>query len=33
MKYDYERLKNYAIWYYFKYFPSAKKLKEKLQEK
>lgn len=33
MKYNFERLKNYALWYYFKYFPSSKKLQEKLFEK
>jgi len=33
MKYNYESLKNYALWYYFKYFPSLKKLQSKLMEK
>lgn len=33
MKYNFESLKNYALWYYFKYFPSSKKLQEKLLEK
>lgn len=32
-KYDAERLKNYALWYYFKYFPSVKKLNQKMTEK
>lgn len=29
----FQRLKDYAIWYYFKYFPSTKKLENKLLEK
>lgn len=33
MKYTFESLKNYALWYYFKYFPSLKKLESKLMEK
>lgn len=33
MKYNFETLKNYALWYYFKYFPSNKRLQEKLNEK
>ena len=33
MKYHFETLKNYALWYYFRYFPSRKKLLEKLKEK
>lgn len=33
MKYDFDRLKNYALWYYFRYFPSTNRLKEKLLEK
>jgi len=32
-KYDYESLRNYWLWYYHKYFPSSKKLKQKLLEK
>jgi len=31
--YNYERLRNYALWYYFKYFPSVKKLNQKMMEK
>ncbi len=31
--YNSERLKNYALWYYFKYFPSIQKLQQKLFEK
>jgi SOS response regulatory protein OraA/RecX len=31
--YNQERLRNYALWYYFKYFPSIKKLNQKLLEK
>ena len=27
------RLKDYALWYYFRYFPSNKKLEQKLLEK
>lgn len=30
MKYKYETLKNYALWYYYKYFPSSKNLLQKL---
>lgn len=33
MKYNYESLKNYALWYYFKYFPSKLRLFWKLKEK
>ncbi|MDD5770507.1 MAG: RecX family transcriptional regulator [Candidatus Gracilibacteria bacterium] len=33
MKYTKETLKNYSLWYYFKYFPSTKKLLSKLIEK
>ena len=33
MKYNFETLKNYGLWYYFRYFPSRKKLLQKLQEK
>lgn len=33
MKYHFETLKNYALWYYFRYFPSSKKLLQKLEEK
>lgn len=33
MNYNFENLKNYALWYYFRYFPSSKKLLEKLNEK
>lgn len=33
MKYNFDTLKNYALWYYFKYFPSSKRLIEKLNEK
>lgn len=32
-KYSYQRLKDYALWYYFRYFPSNKKLENKLLEK
>lgn len=32
-KYTFQRLKNYAEWYYFRYFPSDKKLLQKLQQK
>ncbi len=28
-----QRLKDYALWYYFRYYPSNKKLLRKLQEK
>lgn len=31
--YNFQRLKNYAEWYYFRYFPSDKKLLQKLQQK
>lgn len=31
--YTFETLKNYALWYYFKYFVSPKKLMQKLKEK
>lgn len=33
MKYNFETLKNYALWYYFRYFPSSRKLLQKLEEK
>lgn len=33
MKYNFERGRNYALWYYFRYFPSYKKLSSKLMEK
>lgn len=33
MKYNFDTLKNYSLWYYFKYFPSSKRLLEKLNEK
>ena len=29
----YERLKSYSLWYYFRYYPSNKKLENKLLEK
>ena len=32
-KYSFQRLKNYAEWYYFRYYPSNAKLLQKLQEK
>jgi len=32
-KYNYQRLKDYALWYYFRYYPSNKKLLQKLREK
>ena len=32
-KYTFQRLKSYAEWYYFKYYPSNAKLLKKLQEK
>lgn len=32
-KYTYQRLKDYALWYYFRYYPSNAKLLEKLKEK
>lgn len=31
--YDFQRLRDYALWYYFRYFPSNKKLQMKLSEK
>jgi hypothetical protein len=31
--YTFDSLKNYALWYYFKYFVSPKKLIQKLKEK
>jgi hypothetical protein len=31
--YDFQRLRDYALWYYFRYFPSNKRLQIKLQEK
>lgn len=33
MNYTFESLKNYALWYYFKYFPSSNKLISKLEYK
>lgn len=33
MIYNYDNLKNYALWYYFRYFPSNNKLINKLNEK
>lgn len=33
MKHTFDSLKNYALWYYFRYFPSKNKLEEKLLEK
>jgi hypothetical protein len=30
---NYQRLKDYALWYYFRYYPSNKKLEDKLLEK
>ena len=32
-KYSYQRLKDYALWYYFRYYPSNNKLIFKLKEK
>lgn len=32
-KYNFDSLKNYALWYYFKYFVSPKRLLQKLKEK
>ena len=29
----YQRGKDYTLWYYFRYFPSVNRLKEKLNEK
>jgi len=31
--YNFQRLKDYALWYYFRYYPSNKKLLQKLEEK
>ena len=31
--YSFQRLKDYALWYYFRYYPSSKKLLQKLTEK
>jgi len=31
--YSFQRLKDYALWYYFRYYPSNKKLLRKLEEK
>ncbi len=31
--YSYQRLRDYALWYYFRYYPSDAKLMQKLQEK
>jgi hypothetical protein len=28
-----QKIVNYAIWYYLKYFPSINKIKQKLREK
>ena len=33
VSYSFQRLKNYAEWYYFRYFPSDKKFLQKLEEK
>ncbi|USN58679.1 MAG: RecX family transcriptional regulator [Candidatus Peribacteria bacterium] len=33
MSYTKERLRDYALWYYFRYFPSNAKLKQQLQKK
>lgn len=33
MKYNFETLRSYALWYYFRYFPSVKRLQEKMLEK
>lgn len=33
MKHTFDTLKNYALWYYFRYFPSKNKLEKKLLEK
>lgn len=33
MEYNYQRLKDYALWYYFRYYPSNNKLIIKLKEK
>jgi len=33
IKYNYTRLKDYALWYYFRYYPSDNKLISKLKEK
>ena len=30
---NFESLRNYWLWYYFRYFPSKKKLEEKLNQK
>lgn len=32
-KYNYQRLKDYALWYYFRYYPSNARLLQKLWEK
>jgi len=32
-KYTFQKLRDYALWYYFKYFPSNKKLQDKMLEK
>jgi hypothetical protein len=31
--YSFQRLKDYALWYYFRYYPSNTKLLRKLEEK
>jgi len=31
--YSYQRLKDYALWYYFRYYPSNNRLLQKLKEK
>ena len=31
--YTYQRLKDYALWYYFRYYPSNARLLQKLREK
>lgn len=33
MEYNYNRLKNYAVWYYTRYFPSCAQLRLKLKSK
>ena len=33
MKHTFDTLKNYALWYYFRYFPSKNKLEKKHREK
>ena len=31
--YSFQRLKDYALWYYFRYYPSNARLLQKLREK